>query len=175
MYGKRFRWLCCFSWSFNVFLAFWGVLIIHKLLILTPGHINFETCDQIGTLGPCIYNQHTSTNTRKYGNLLEHFHIWESDILNLLEGMRTYFVWVCSVAYCLWGDFEILKYWNVRVLKFRKWNSGIWQSKNETLESLNYQMLWRLALGNDDDPRKQILNTLDMNFISIQKHEMEIW
>ena len=54
---------------------------------------NDQKCDQIWTLGPCIHHQNTSTNTRK---VWEHpwniiCHIWESEILKILEGICTFF------------------------------------------------------------------------------------
>ena len=53
---------------------------------------NDQKCDQIWTLGPRIYHQHISKHTRKHGNVLEHimFHFWESAILKIVEGLRTY-------------------------------------------------------------------------------------
>ena len=33
----------------------------------------------------------------------------------------------------------------------------------------------RRALANDEDPRNYFFNILDMNFMSIKKHELEIW
>ena len=38
-----------------------------------------------------------------------------------------------------------------------------------------YYILWRWGLGNDKFPIQYISKSLDMNFISIKKHEMEIW
>ena len=36
-----------------------------------------------------------------------------------------------------------------------------------------YQISQGWALRNDEDPRKQIFNVLNLNFISIKKHELE--
>ena len=52
---------------------------------------NDQKCDQIWTLGPCIYHQNASTNTGKYGNDLDKYYfsyltIWNCDFV---EGMRT--------------------------------------------------------------------------------------
>ena len=38
-----------------------------------------------------------------------------------------------------------------------------------------YQILRRWAPENDEDPRKQIFEILDMNFIAIKKHDIGIW
>ena len=43
------------------------------------------------------------------------------------------------------------------------------------LVSLFYQILWRRAPENDEDPYIKFFKILDMNFISIKQHEMEIW
>ena len=40
---------------------------------------------------------------------------------------------------------------------------------------MRYQILWIWAPGNDEDWLNKIYKILDMNFISIKKHEMQIW
>ena len=102
-----------FSLGFFIYvLVFWGALIIPKWLILIPGHIAilvgwFLELPKIRSnlaLGPHTYHQNISKIQERYGsNSLEtYFHIWESEILNLLEGLCTYFL--------ILGNFQILKF-----------------------------------------------------------------
>ena len=52
---------------------------------------NDQDYDKIWTLGPRIYHQNISKNTRTYRDVLEqyYFHIWESEMLKFLEGLHT--------------------------------------------------------------------------------------
>ena len=64
---------------------------------------------------------------------------------------------VCVPNFLNFWIFEILKFWNF-----------------ETMKLLNY-ILWRWGSEKHKDWFNKIEKSLDMNFISIKKHEIQIW
>ena len=72
--------------------------------------------------------------------------------------------------------FEILELENLKIGKLANLTLDI--VKMETwkwnVRNVAVQVLWRRAPENKEGRRKHVFKILDMNFISIQKHEMEI-
>ena len=85
------------------------------------------------------------------GHPWKHFHIWEFEILNLLEG-------VCTYLYNLW-NFETLKFkhlkflklpiWNFTFVKYEFWKLTIWEFWiSDILTSWNFKNLHREIMKN---------------------------
>ena len=138
-----------------------------------------QRCDQIWTLGPRIYYQNTSTNTR---TIWEHpWQVLFFQYVNLTSWkFRKVSVSSCSKL-CVFG-FELLEFeiWSFEIWQLKNWQFGIvnnWNSKFQKCEKINFRKMkcCKIALGNDEDPTNKCLKILDMNFISINKHEMDIW
>ena len=69
----------------------WRIHDFRSIAILFGTWLDRQKCYQIWTLGPRIYHQNISRNTRKYGNIFEtyYFHIWDYDVLKNVGGPRT--------------------------------------------------------------------------------------
>ena len=127
---------------------------------------NFEKNHQICTRRPPNYYQNASTNTRKCGNIFEkhyfsYLRVWKSENVG-----RSVYLFYRSSNLCF---FEILECANCGTSSFYFWTFDFLTCWNfEKLESRGR------APGNDEDPRKQISKSLDVSFISIKKHELEV-
>ena len=116
------KWLIHDSWAIAIFFEhFW----------------NDQNCDQIRTLGPRMYHQNSSTNTRIYGNSFEayYFHIREYEFSKSLEGLCTIFEIV---------EFEIPKLLKVEPLKnLKRWTLNIRVSINLKSWKFTSSETWR--------------------------------
>ena len=150
-----------------------------------------------GPLDPVFITEIFQKIHEAYGDILRKYvHIWESDILKVLEGTCTK-----PLIFCFFNFWEPESL-NIEIRK-TKWQHGLWywhfeesenwkfgncifeklKLKNEHIEHLNnkwncpvfYQTLWGWAAENDDIWLNKISEVLDMNSISIKNHEMEIW
>ena len=91
---------------------------------------------------------------------------------------------VCVPNFACSCVFDILKLWNLKfeivnfeISKFQIPTFEIWSLyslKVWNLETLKFEIS-KNAPGNDDDPRGIFFKILYINFISIKKHEMDIW
>ena len=142
------------------------------------------------TLGPRIYHK---KYFKRYKKIWERpwqiiFHIWESESLKI--GMSVYlsfrssefrflfefllfiqssFLGISCSYMFNFGDFVFLKFGNVGTLNLLDFKMVI--SKFWNFEMLKFR---RRAPENDGDPCNKIFNILDISFISIKKHEMDL-
>ena len=82
---------------------------------------NDQKCHQICTLGPRNYHKNTSKIQESYGSILDKYylHIWESEILKMLEGLGNYLTFFKLFAY----DYKVengvwkLTFWKFDLLR----------------------------------------------------------
>ena len=88
-------------------------MIPDRLQYFLDGFWNDQKCDQIWTLGHRICHQKALNVQENLGTSLKHimFHIWEYDILKMLEGQCT----------------KLFEFWN---LKFQNWKVEIGEFEN---------------------------------------------
>ena len=68
-----------FLWFFYDLWFFWGFKLFPSAQLMIPDRLQYflehlwndQKCNQIWTLGPCIYHPNTSNDTRNYGNIVE--------------------------------------------------------------------------------------------------------
>ena len=101
---------------------------------------NDQKCDQILTLGPLIYHQNTSMNTRNnmgtsLTNIIFIAGIWNSEI--------------CGKYACPTFVFSFLQCWNFENWKMNIWNMQI-ESWKLTNNMINCCFFWKLPLEDRD-------------------------
>ena len=134
---------------------------------------NDPKCDQIWTVGPRIYHQNTSKNTRIYVDIFENYYfvisenlkfwnLWKVYVPNLLELWNLEFLkwkygtWKFDI--CKFWNLKILKFWKMKILKFGNWKA--WELETCNLETWNLANCkfwkfenmtfenWNLKIGN---------------------------
>ena len=111
---------------------------------------NDKKCDQIWTLGPRTYHQHTSKNTRTiwerpWQNL---FHIWWSGIVKMLEGMCAervnFYFWILGIM-----KFEHFENSRFGALKFEMVKVDISKLRSSEIEKMkrNKDEVWKINVN----------------------------
>ena len=113
---------------------------------------NDRKCDQIWTLGPRIYHQNISNNTRK---------LWGASLKILLSISE-------NMKFCKCWKVYVHNFWNVTIWFFENWKveRGIWNLEIENLEMGHLKIdHWQLAS----------LSNLQMLKCKFEIRKYEIW